>query len=156
MSTVAWIGLLVLSAVAMEPLSAMVHRFIGHGIAWPLHRSHHEGPVRGPERNDVIPAVSAVVTMLLFALGTWSIPWLLPIACGFTVYGIGYFVIHDLYIHRRIDLLPEQVRLFEPLKQAHMEHHGTGTGSWGLFAPVLTGCFRSFRQLLGRRTGVRI
>lgn len=136
--TAAWVLLLVATAVAMEPISAAVHRRLGHGIAWGLHRSHHERPVRGPEPNDVIPAISAGITMGLFALGTWVavLWWLVPVAAGATAYGLVYFAVHDLYIHRRLPLLPRHIGFLEPYREAHLLHHRTGTDCWGIFSKV--------------------
>lgn len=124
------------TAVAMEPISAAVHRRLGHGIAWGLHRSHHESPVRGPELNDVIPAVSAGITMLLFAVGMWAdgLGLLVPVAAGATAYGAVYFAVHDLYIHRRLPLLPRRIGFLEPFRTAHLLHHETGTDYWGIFS----------------------
>lgn len=130
------VALTLLVTAAMEPLSAAIHRYIGHGVAWPLHRSHHQGPVTGPEPNDVIPAVSALFTIGLFLVGV-SVPgwgWLVPVATGATIYGAAYFVLHDLYIHRRLPLLPVHVSWLEPFKQAHLAHHRTGTGAWGILS----------------------
>ena len=89
MSPVVQIGTALLSAVAMEPASATIHRVIGHGVAWPIHRSHHDGPVRGPEANDIIPAVSALVTIAMFSIGVFNARFALmvPIAAGVTLYG---------------------------------------------------------------------
>jgi beta-carotene 3-hydroxylase len=130
-----------LAALAMEPISAGVHRSIGHGIAWPLHRRHHHGPEAGPELNDVIPAASAVLTMALFVVGTThpGLSYLVSLAAGATLYGAAYFLVHDCYIHRRVPLLPRHVRCLEPLKRAHLEHHRTGTGNWGIFSGHRTG-----------------
>lgn len=130
------LALFAITAVAMEPISAAVHRRLGHGIGWGLHRSHHERPVRGPEPNDVIPALSAMVTMALFALGTWTdaLWWLVPVAAGATAYGAVYFAVHDLYIHRRLPLLPRHIGFLEPFRAAHLTHHRTGTDHWGIFS----------------------
>jgi beta-carotene 3-hydroxylase len=135
MSVAAVVGLTVATAVAMEPISATIHRSIGHGVAWPIHRSHHDGPVLGPEMNDIIPLVSALVTVALFAVGVFQrrFAWILPVASGATMYGIAYFVVHDIYIHRRLRLLPKHVGWLEPFKQAHLEHHEMGRGNWGIF-----------------------
>ncbi|MEZ5406534.1 MAG: hypothetical protein R2761_00820 [Acidimicrobiales bacterium] len=126
------------TAGAMEPLSAAVHRYIGHGPAWALHRSHHDGPVAGPELNDVIPAVSAAATVALFAYGQWGraerARLVTPIAAGATLYGVVYAVIHDLYIHRRLPLLPARVRWLEPFRAAHEAHHRQGSGHWGILS----------------------
>ena len=135
MSTVVQIGIGLVSAVAMEPVSARIHRGIGHGVAWPVHRSHHCGPVGGPEANDIIPAVSALVTIAMFSVGVFNtrFTWLIPIAAGVTLYGAAYFAVHDVYIHRRLRLLPPYVRWLEPFKTAHLEHHRSGQGNWGIF-----------------------
>ena len=137
MSTVGQFGIAILAAVAMEPVSAMIHRVIGHGVAWPIHRSHHQGPVRGPEANDIIPAVSALVTIAMFSIGVFNDRFsaMVPIAIGVTLYGAAYFAVHDLYIHRRLRLFPAYVRWLEPFKTAHLEHHRSGQGNWGIFAP---------------------
>lgn len=135
MSTVVQIGIGLVSAVAMEPVSATIHRVIGHGVAWPVHRSHHEGPVRGPETNDIIPGVSALVTIAMFTVGVFNarFTWMIPIAAGVTLYGAAYFAVHDLYIHRRLRVFPTYVRWLEPFKTAHLEHHRSGQGNWGIF-----------------------
>jgi beta-carotene 3-hydroxylase len=135
MSTATAIVVMFCTAVVMEPLSATIHRSIGHGVAWPIHRSHHDGPVLGPEMNDIIPLVSALVTVALFAVGVFQrrFTTILPVACGATIYGISYFLVHDLYIHRRLKLLPENIGWLEPFKRAHLEHHRTGQGNWGIF-----------------------
>lgn len=124
------------TAVSMEPISAAVHRRYGHGRGWWLHRSHHESPVRGPEANDVIPAVSALVTMGLFALGVWHprCGRLVAVAGGATLYGAAYFTVHDLYIHRRLAVMPVRIGCLEPFKRAHLLHHETGVGYWGIFS----------------------
>ncbi len=124
------------TALAMEPISAGIHRFVGHGVAWPVHRSHHDSPVKGPELNDLIPLVSALLTIAAFAAGTFrpGLGALVPIAIGATAYGAAYFVLHDIYIHRRVPLLPQRIEIFEPFKQAHLEHHRTGTDHWGIFS----------------------
>ncbi len=121
-------------AVAMEPISAGVHRWFGHGWGWVFHRSHHEDELVGFEANDIIPAVSAGLTMLAFWVGVSvdGAAAAVPLAAGATIYGLVYFVIHDLYIHRRLPLLPHHVSWLEPFKQAHLDHHRTGTGNWGI------------------------
>ena len=126
----------VLTAVVMEPISAMIHRRIGHGMGWVLHRSHHDGPVAGPELNDVIPAVMALFAIAAFATGVMvsGFSILLPVATGVTTYGLVYAVVHDLYIHRRLPLLPKHIAILEPLKAAHLKHHRTGTGHWGILS----------------------
>lgn len=158
MTIVVQIGIGLVSAVAMEPVSATIHRVIGHGVAWPIHRSHHEGPVRGPEANDIIPAVSALVTIAMFSIGVFNARFALmvPIAAGVTLYGAAYFAVHDLYIHRRLRLFPAYVRWLEPFKSAHLEHHRSGEGNWGIFrVPGLRLRKQLMAPLAPRRTRMR-
>ncbi len=136
----AWtfVALTAVAAILMEPISAAIHRWFGHGPGWVLHRSHHEDELVGLEANDVIPAVSALLTMVAFWVGV-SVPGAaaaVPLALGATIYGLAYFVLHDLYIHRRIPLLPRRVAWLEPIRLAHLEHHSTGTGNWGILSGV--------------------
>lgn len=130
--------LTVVTVVAMEPISATIHRRFGHGVGWVVHRSHHDGPVEGWEANDLIPTVSALVTMAAFWAGVAQpeLRFLVPIALGATIYGALYFVLHDLYIHRRIPVLPERIAWLEPIKAAHLEHHETGTDHWGILSGI--------------------
>lgn len=138
---VGYVLLTLVTVVAMEPVSAGIHRFFGHGPGWFLHRSHHDGDVDGWEANDLIPVGSATVTMGLFWLGVTQpdVRFLVPIALGATIYGAIYFVLHDLYIHRRIPVLPERIELFEPIRRAHLEHHETGIGHWGILSGYRSG-----------------
>lgn len=129
------------TTVAMEPISAAIHRRFGHGVGWRFHRSHHEEELDGLEANDVIPAASALITMLAFWVGV-TVPEariLVPIAIGATIYGGAYFVLHDLYIHRRLPLLPERIEWLEPLREAHLHHHRTGDGNWGILSGLRAG-----------------
>jgi len=123
-------------ALAMEPISAAIHRFYGHGPGWPLHRSHHE-PNGGPfEANDVIPAVSAATTVLILLSGVRDerLRGLIPVAAGMTLYGSAYAVVHDVYIHRRVGAaLPDRIAWLERRRAAHARHHRTGEGDWGIF-----------------------
>ncbi len=136
MTTPIFVAIVIAATVAMEPLSGLIHRKFGHGIGWRLHRGHHETPVKGPELNDVIPLVSAVVTIIAMAVGVYVPGWsaLAALALGATIYGAVYFLVHDIYIHRRIPLLPKQIGFLEPFKAAHLEHHETGTDHWNIFS----------------------
>jgi beta-carotene 3-hydroxylase len=130
--------LTVLTMVVMEPVAAGVHRFVGHGPGWALHGDHHDpGPGR-LERNDAIPASFAVVAMAAFWVGLdrpgWR--WLFWVALGVSLYGLSYALVHDVYVHRRLPLLPRRVRCLEPLRLAHLEHHRHGGAPFGVLVPL--------------------
>ena len=130
--------LVAVSAVGMEVVASAVHRLFGHGPGWVLHRDHHD-PGPGPlEHNDAIPAVFGVVSTGAFWLAMsrpgWG--WLFWVATGVTLYGLGYALVHDVYIHRRLPLLPRRIRVLEPWRRAHLEHHRTGGAPFGVLIPV--------------------
>lgn len=141
-------------AFVMEPVAASVHRWLGHGPLWFLHRDHHEpGPGRW-ERNDLIPLGFAALSMVAFALAL-SRPHLRPlvwVAIGVTGYGISYALVHDVYIHRRIPLLPRRIGWLEPLRRAHLEHHRTGGAPFGVLIPLRARARRPPRTLPGGPT----
>lgn len=123
--------------VVMEPVAASVHRWFGHGPGWVVHRDHHE-PTGAWERNDAIPLALAAVSMVAFAVGV-SAPahrGLVWPAMGVSLYGLAYAAVHDVYIHRRLPLLPRRVRWLEPWRRAHLVHHRTGTAPFGVLVPL--------------------
>jgi len=154
-------GLLVASFFAMEALAWAVHRYVMHGPGWGWHRSHHEAEHGrwGPfETNDLYAVVFTVLTVGLVWAGSrdgagpaW---W---IGAGATLYGLAYFVLHDVLVHGRLPVkwTPKRGYL-KRLVQAHRIHHAThgreGAVSFGfLYAPPV----RELKALLQGRQGRR-
>lgn len=134
------------SFVAMEPLTAAIHRFVMHGLGAWLHRSHHEPSDHGWERNDWYPVAFAAVVMLGFWLGFHddAMTWLLPVGLGVTIYGGAYALVHDGYIHRRVDLFGSRVvRPLDRLAAAHRIHHRYGRAPFGMLAPIVPSDLRA-------------
>lgn len=152
--------LIVVSFAVMEPITALTHRCIMHGVGRSLHRSHHvnaaaafrrdadvtmsSGSPRQPwrerlEANDAYPVVFAAIVMFGFAVGFnragWE--WLVPIGIGITLYGAAYALVHDCYIHRRFAVFgARRFRLFDRLGEAHQQHHRGGGAPYGMLVPV--------------------
>jgi beta-carotene 3-hydroxylase len=124
----------VLSFAAMEFFSYLVHRFVYHGFAWFIHRSHHTPRTGVFELNDVFPALFATVTtgVMIYALGGSGGRDLFAASIGITVYGMVYFVVHDLYVHRRMKSFPVKIRFLAEVKRAHAVHHRFGGEPYGL------------------------
>lgn len=118
----------------MELVSYLVHRFVYHGIGWVIHRSHHTERTGIFELNDLFPLVFASVSISLFLLGLGDpgLGLLVPAAVGMTAYGAVYFLIHDLYIHRRARRLRLRIPALLALKKAHAIHHRDGGEPYGL------------------------
>jgi beta-carotene 3-hydroxylase len=130
--------------VAMEPITALTHRAVMHGIGKRLHRSHHRRvrpgePERRWEANDLFPVMFAVVVMVGLAVGFNRPGWgsLVPLGVGVTLYGTAYAVVHDLYTHRRLPLFGDRrPALLERLATKHREHHRHGGAPYGMLIPV--------------------
>jgi beta-carotene 3-hydroxylase len=120
-------GLIALAAfVATEGAAWLVHKYIMHGVLWSWHKSHHS-PSHGIfERNDLfnvlfsIPAVGGMVIGLTYK--EWY--WLFWVGIGITLYGIIYFIFHDIIVHRRIRFNFRPVHPYvRNIIRAHKVHH---------------------------------
>ena len=129
----------------MEPLTAATHRWIMHGVGEWFHRSHHRpGASSGWERNDWFPVAFASLVMLGFWLGfNTSLAALVPLGIGVTLYGIAYALVHDGYIHRRVDPFgTRRIAALDRLADAHRIHHLYNAAPYGMLAPVVPAVLR--------------
>ena len=123
---------------AMEGVAYLAHRCLMHGPGWGWHRSHHvTGPGRW-QRNDRYPLVFATATVAAMAVGSRvpRLARLLPVGAGVTAYGAAYALAHDVYVHRRLPVLPERVAAVDRLRVAHERHHASGGEPYGFLLPV--------------------
>ncbi|WP_425409195.1 sterol desaturase family protein [Hyphococcus sp.] len=127
--------------VLMEAVAWIAHKYVMHGWLWSLHRSHHEPRVGAFERNDWFAVFFAVPSIICIFVGVQG--WLLFLAAGLGIlsYGLIYFFLHDVLVHRRIDLgLRPKKGYLARVVQAHRLHHAVkskhGCVSFGfIFAP---------------------
>jgi beta-carotene 3-hydroxylase len=124
----------ILSFCVMECVSYLVHRFLYHRVLWFIHQSHHS-PRTGPfERNDLFPVAFSAVSCFLIVKGLTAEPFspFLGAGIGVTAYGAVYFIVHDLYIHRRMKSFAFRIPFLLAAKKAHAIHHRTGGEPYGL------------------------
>lgn len=144
------------TVVAMELVAAGVHRFVMHGPGWGWHRSHHEERQGLFERNDLYAVVFAGLSVLLFLAGS-KVPLLWWAGLGMVVYGLGYALLHDGLVHRRIPFMrPPRNGYLKRLVQAHRLHHAVhereGAVSFGfLYAPPVQRIRARLRSNLDQR-----
>lgn len=133
--------------ILMEPVTAATHRWVMHGVAEWFHRSHHRaGRTSRWERNDWFPVAFASIVMLGFWAGfnVESLSVLIPVGIGITLYGMTYALVHDGYIHRRLDPFGERrIAVLERLAEAHRIHHLYNAAPYGMLAPVVPAELRS-------------
>lgn len=125
--------------VVMEAVSYAGHRWVMHGRGMVWHRSHHAPPKARFERNDRFPLCFSVVGFLLFLVGSQGVRPLWWVGAGVTAYGVAYLFVHEVYIHRRLQVPLPRVGYLEWLRVAHRDHHLGGGEPYGMLLPVVRG-----------------
>jgi beta-carotene 3-hydroxylase len=131
---------LLLTFCGMEAFSYAVHKYLFHGPLWNVHKSHHFPKRSGFELNDVFSIFFASVAAALVIKGAADIDFKLWIGLGITLYGLVYFVFHDVLIHRRVgNKWVARNRFVQRVVRAHKLHHKDlskrGAESYGLLWP---------------------
>lgn len=123
----------------MEVFSYFIHRFLFHGILWKIHVTHHT-PRKFPfELNDLFSIIFAAVSicLMVFADRPFLNSTAFSVGFGIALYGAFYFVIHDLFTHRRFLPYNSKNKLLLTVRAAHQRHHQTvekkGIEPFGLF-----------------------
>ena len=125
-SAIACIALVLLSFASMEGVAWLAHKFLMHGLLWSLHRDHHKKEEYGFfEHNDFFFLIFATPGITCLALGMYSsATWCLFIGTGITLYGLCYFLVHDIFIHQRIRIFRNSNNWYlRGIRRAHKIHH---------------------------------
>ena len=124
MSVVLYILVLLGTFVIMEGITWLTHKYVMHGFLWSLHESHHV-PRHGIfEKNDLFFLIYATMAMILMYFGWENLDYRFWMGVGVTAYGLTYFILHDVFIHRRgkwLDKLDNPY--FRAMRKAHKVHH---------------------------------
>ena len=114
------------SFTAMEGVAWLAHKYLMHGWFWKLHEDHHHKEEYGFfEHNDYFFLIFATPGIACLAIGSYtSATYALYIGLGITLYGMGYFFVHDIFIHQRIKWLRNtKNRYLLGIRRAHKMHH---------------------------------
>ncbi|MBK9177268.1 MAG: sterol desaturase family protein [Flavobacteriales bacterium] len=127
MSIWAILGIVIATAVFMEFVAWAAHKYVMHGFLWYLHSDHHrKDHYSFLERNDAFFLIFAIPSVVLFIVGSIQgihTPWLW-VGLGILVYGILYFIVHEVFIHQRIKRLRDTNNpYFLAIRRAHKAHH---------------------------------
>src|ERR1700760_1498233 len=102
MTILLYIGIVIASFWFMEFVAWASHKYIMHGFLWHLHEDHHTKTPGFFEKNDLFFLIFATPSFLTILLGTLSHHyWVACIGIGILLYGIAYFLVHDVVIHQR-------------------------------------------------------
>jgi beta-carotene 3-hydroxylase len=122
----------------MEFIAWSNHKYVMHGFLWKWHKDHHLNDHKkagagfdyqpGFEKNDYFFLVYALPAFVLLIFGMWlNITAIIAVGIGISLFGLTYFLIHDVLIHQRLNI-PFLQRLkntsyFKAVVRAHMAHH---------------------------------
>ena len=89
--------------VFMNALPRCMHKYVMHGFLWILHEDHHRYHERWLEKNDIFTLFFSSIAIVLIYYGTtYAMPLVLAAGIGVTLYGVCYFLFHDVMFHRKI------------------------------------------------------
>ena len=160
-----FIGLVILGFVGLEVFSYVVHRWIFHGILWRIHETHHVATKGTFELNDLFSIVFGGTSVLLLVFAEYPLleSIAFPIGLGIAIYGVFYFIAHDLFTHRRFLPFGSENKMLLTIRAAHQRHHQTaekqGLEPYGLFVfnfgkfwRKVTGKEKKFTREIGKET----
>jgi beta-carotene 3-hydroxylase len=123
----------VLTVLTMEFVAWFAHKYIMHGFGWNWHEDHHKPHFEKEgffEKNDLFFLVFAIPSMASFFIGGFIDGYsrFIYIGIGILIYGIIYFLIHDVYIHRRFSWFTQLDNKYSrAILRAHGAHHAKTT-----------------------------
>ncbi|AAT44116.1 beta-carotene hydroxylase [Picrophilus oshimae] len=124
--------------IGMEFIARLTHKYLMHGILWPIHKDHHIPSGRRFQRNNLFALFFAFISMSLFIASFETKDFIyMSFGIGMLFYGILYLIIHDMIIHNYYLHLRNRKhsRYINKLIEVHELHHindGRGKGmNWG-------------------------
>jgi beta-carotene 3-hydroxylase len=119
--------IVLISFLSMEGVAWLTHKYVMHGLLWFLHKDHHHKEHYGFfELNDFFFLIFAIPGIVLLYVGMTEAGYTFPfwIGTGITLYGMGYFFVHDVFIHQRFRWLRKIDNIyFKAIRRAHKMHH---------------------------------
>jgi beta-carotene 3-hydroxylase len=110
----------------MEMVAWLTHKYVMHSFLWIWHKDHHKKDTYGFfEKNDYFFLVFAIPGIIGLFLGMqMEYNFYFWIGLGITIYGLAYFLVHDVFIHQRIKWFRNaDSKYFKAIRRAHKMHH---------------------------------
>ncbi|MCB0552350.1 MAG: sterol desaturase family protein [Phaeodactylibacter sp.] len=151
MNVLLYILITLAAVVGMEFMAWFAHKYIMHGFLWRWHEDHHKPHHQKDgffEKNDLFFLVFAIPSALCYIIGL-STPqfWLLFVGIGISIYGLIYFLIHDVYIHQRFKWFRQLDSTYSRgILRAHGAHHAKQTKEEGESFGLLVVDSKYFRK----------
>jgi len=87
--------------IAMEGVAWLAHKYLMHGAMWYFHEDHHSNGPGFFEKNDAFFLIFAIPSAYCFISGSLAGDFRFWIGAGIALYGLAYFLVHDVFIHQR-------------------------------------------------------
>ena len=132
------IGFIALGFALMEIVGWAIHKYLMHGPLWSVHKTHHQPSKSFFELNDLFSLFFGSIAVALIILGVKEFDYRFWMGTGISLYGMLYFFLHDVLIHRRMKWFERPKKGFlNGIFKAHQAHHRTNQKedavSFGLF-----------------------
>ena len=113
--------------IAMEFVSWATHKYIMHGFLWYLHKDHHQvDHKKKTQKNDLFFLIFACPSIACIYIGWQDLSAILYVGIGIACYGLAYFIVHEIIIHRRLPFLKNlKGNYITPIRRAHKVNHKT-------------------------------
>ncbi|MEN8696429.1 MAG: sterol desaturase family protein [Bacteroidia bacterium] len=112
--------------LAMEFVAWFAHKYVMHGFLWYLHKDHHQHDPGFWEKNDAFFLIFAIPSAACYILGS-AVAGMFPlffVGVGISLYGLAYFLVHDIFIHQRFKIFTRtKNRYLKAIRKAHKVHH---------------------------------
>ena len=111
--------------VIMEFVAWATHKYVMHGFLWNLHKDHHVvDKNKILQKNDYFFLIFAIPSVILMYYGFNNLSIGFFIGLGILFYGIAYFIVHEIIIHRRLPPPTKtKSRYIKAIRKAHKIHH---------------------------------
>ena len=126
MNILIYIVITLCTFMLMEVVTWFTHKYVMHGFLWYLHEDHHQPKYPHLfEKNDAFFVIFAIPSIALFYNGVNpELNFLFFIGLGIFLYGIAYFLVHDVLIHQRFKWFKRtKIKYLKGLRKAHKVHH---------------------------------
>jgi beta-carotene 3-hydroxylase len=143
--------IVIVTFTIMEGVTWLTHKYIMHGLFWNLHEDHHNKTPHVFEKNDWFFVIFACISIAFFSIGNFveGYRFMFFIAIGITLYGIAYFLVHDVFIHQRFKWFTRTDNIyFRALRKAHKVHHKHLNKEEGECFGMLFVPFRYFKEAM--------
>ena len=114
-----------LTFLGMEGITWLTHKYVMHGFLWYLHKDHHNPEGHVFEKNDAFFLIFAIPSWLCIMLGLQhQLYYTASIGFGIALYGLAYFIVHEVIIHQRLKWLGRSNNKYiKTIRWAHKMHH---------------------------------